>query len=150
MAHIVEIHSAKASSVDGMLIDFDLTLDLDGEETRTWYTFSPDDTAPVALDLAAFIVANPSYPVAAYEPPPAVIPDLAPYQFRAMLKLSGKQDDLYAFIEALPEPAKTIAQSKLEFSLVFKRDNDLVLAAKDALDLSDEELNTLWLQASEI
>lgn len=88
--------------------------------------------------------------IGAYVEPPAQAPDLAPYQFRAMLKLSGKQDDLYAFIEALPEPAKTIAQSKLEFSLVFKRDNDLVLAAKDALDLSDEELDTLWLQASEI
>ena len=82
--------------------------------------------------------------------PPMPLADLAPYQFRAMLKLSGKQDDLYAFIEALPEPQRTVAQSKLEYSLVFKRDNDLVAAAKGALGLTDAELDGLWLEASQI
>lgn len=81
---------------------------------------------------------------------PVKLPDLAPYQFRAMLKLSGKQDALYSFIEALPEPQKTIAQSKLEYSLTFKRDNDLVAAAKQALGLTDAELDTLWQAASQI
>lgn len=76
------------------------------------------------------------------------IPDLAPYQFRSMIRLSGKQEDIYAFIESLPEPDKTIAQSKLEYSLVFKRDNDLVLAARDAIGLTDTELDALWIQAS--
>lgn len=85
-----------------------------------------------------------------YVPPEPSLPDLAPYQFRAMLKLSGKQDDLYAFIEAMPEPEKTVAQAKLEYSLVFKRDNDLVEAARQAMGLSPEELDDLWLQASQI
>lgn len=85
-----------------------------------------------------------------FVPLPTTLPDLAPYQFRAMLKLSGKQDVLYAFIAALPEPARTVAQSKLEYSLVFKRDNDLVAAAKQALGLSDAELDGLWTQAFSI
>lgn len=43
------------------------------------------------------------------EPASPPLPDLAPYQFRAMLKLSGKQDDLYAVLDALPEPDRTVA-----------------------------------------
>ena len=80
--------------------------------------------------------------------PPVTIPDLAPYQFRAMLTLSGNQDALNAFIAALPEPNKTIAQSKMEYSLTFRRDNDLVMAAQGALGLTEQELDVLWLQAS--
>lgn len=90
--------------------------------------------------------------VATYTPPvsPIKLPDLAPYQFRAMLKLSGKQEALYAFISALEDPAKTIAQSKLEYSLSFKRDNSLVLDAQHALGLTDKALDALWVQATEI
>lgn len=76
-----------------------------------------------------------------------VLPDLAPWQFRAVLHLSGRQADLQAFIDSLPEPQKTIAQAKLEYTLVFERNNDLVLTAQQALGLSDAELNTLWNQA---
>lgn len=88
--------------------------------------------------------------IAPYVAPVEPLPDIAPYQFRAMLKLSGKQDALYAFVEALPEPNKTVALSKLEYSLTFRRDNDLVKAAEQALGLTDAELDALWLQASKI
>lgn len=88
--------------------------------------------------------------VVAFLNPPETLPDLAPYQFRAMLKLSGKQDDLYVYIDALPDPQKTIAQSKLEYSLTFKRDNDLVMAAQQALGFTTEELDALWSQAAAI
>ena len=86
--------------------------------------------------------------IPAYVPPPVTLPDLAPYQFRAMLTLSGNQADLDAFIAALPEPNKTIAQSKMEYSLTFRRNNDLVMAAQGALGLTEQELDVLWLQAS--
>lgn len=77
-------------------------------------------------------------------------PELAPYQFRAMLALSGKQADLDAYIAALPDPQKTIAQAKLDYSLTFRRDNDLVLAAQQALGLTDAELDAMWAQAAAI
>lgn len=83
------------------------------------------------------------------EPAPS-LPDLEPYQFRAMLKLSGKQDALYAVLDQLPEPQRTVAQSKLEYSLTFRRDNDLVALATQAIGLSDAELDELWLQAASI
>ena len=82
--------------------------------------------------------------------PPPPLPDLAPWQFRAMLRLSGKEDDLLAFLDNLPEPARTVAKAKLEYTLVFHRDNDLVLAVQQALGLSDQELDGLWAQAASL
>lgn len=84
------------------------------------------------------------------EDPPAPLPELLPYQFRAMLALSGKQADLDAYIAGLSDPAKTIAQAKLDYSLSFQRDNDLVLQAQSALGLTDDQLDALWEQAAAI
>ena len=88
--------------------------------------------------------------VIAYLNPPTPPPELAPYQFRAMLALSGKQADLDAYIAALPDPQKTIAQAKLDYSLTFRRDNDLVLAAQQELGLTDAQLDALWTSAAAI
>lgn len=85
--------------------------------------------------------------IAEYVASPATLPDLAPWQFFAMLELSGKKPDLDAFIEALPEPDKIVAKAKLDKSLTFQRDNDLVLAAQQAVGLTDEALDDLWAQA---
>jgi hypothetical protein len=78
------------------------------------------------------------------------LPDLLPYQFRAMLALSGKQSALDAYVAGLPDPQKTIAQAKLDYSLVFQRDNSLVLAAQQALGLTNDQLDALWKQAAAI
>lgn len=78
------------------------------------------------------------------------LPDLAPYQFFSMLELSGKKAALDAFINALPSPQNVVARAKLDRSLVFRRDNDLVLAAQQALNLSDAELDAMWTQAASI
>lgn len=83
-------------------------------------------------------------------PPPATLPDLAPYQFFAMLEISGKKADLDAFINALPSPQNVVARAKLDRSLIFRRDNDLVLAAQQALKMSDAELDAMWEQAASI
>lgn len=84
------------------------------------------------------------------EPPPAPLPTLEPWRFRAMLKLSGKESDLTAFLDALPEPQQTIAKAKMEYTLIFERDNDLVLSAQQALGLTDAELDALWTQAASL
>ena len=80
----------------------------------------------------------------------AVLPTLLPYQFRAMLKLSGKEQQLMAVLDALTEPTKTVALAKLEYSLTFRRDNDLVEQARRAMGLTPEALDALWLQAAGI
>lgn len=88
--------------------------------------------------------------IATYVAPPATLPDLQPYQFRAMLTLSGHQAALDAFVAGLPDPNKTIAQAKLDYSLTFQRDNSLVLAAQQALGIDDATMDTLWTQAAAI
>ncbi len=78
------------------------------------------------------------------------LPELKPYQFRAMLKLSGKEQQLMAVLDALTEPAKTVALAKLEYSLQFHRDNDLVEQARQAMGLTTDALDKLWQQAAAI
>lgn len=81
---------------------------------------------------------------------PPTLPELEPYQFRAMLKLSGKEQQLMAVLDALSEPAKTVALAKLEYSLKFHRDNDLVEQARQAMGLTADALDKLWQQAAAI
>lgn len=80
--------------------------------------------------------------------PPAPLPILLPYQFFAMLEISGKKPDLDAFISSIPAPGNIVARAKLDRSLEFRRDNDLVLAAQQALGLTDQQLDALWTQAA--
>lgn len=86
--------------------------------------------------------------VVAYRNPPTPLPDLLPYQFWAMVEISGKRNDLNAFVDALPGNQKIVAKAKLEHTLSFRRNNPLVESARQAIGLTDEELNALWLQAA--
>jgi hypothetical protein len=121
----------------------------DGEIPADW----PDHDNWIASEVAqiGWSYADGSFTAPpAPEEPPAPLPNLLPYQFRAMLALSGKQADLDAYIAGLSDPAKTIAQAKLDYSLSFQRHNDLVLAAQSALGLTDDQLDALWEQAAQI
>ena len=91
---------------------------------RTTIAYSPEEEA--AADAA-----------------PPILPDLLPYQFFAMLEISGKKNDLDTYIDALTPPQNIVARAKLEHSLAFHRDNDLMLAAQAGLGLTDEQLDTL-------
>lgn len=88
--------------------------------------------------------------LAAYRLPGPIVemPVLQPYHFFAMLEISGKKAVLDAFIDALPAPQNIVARAKLDRSLAFHRDNDLVLAAQQALGLTTEQLDALWTQAA--
>ena len=79
--------------------------------------------------------------------PTIEIPSLQPYQFFAVLELSGKKDALYDFINNLPIPNNVVAKAKLEHTLSFNRNDPLVLSAQQALGLSEQELDNLWAQA---
>ena len=75
------------------------------------------------------------------------IPDLQPYQFFAMLELSGNKEKLYQFINDLPSPNNIVAKAKLEHTLTFNRNDSLVKLAQANLGLSDDVLDGLWKQA---
>jgi len=131
---------------------FDLVIDAEVDGVRAEYPNTYDEADPhgLAPDIAKYlqtehVTVQPYVPAAA-----AKLPDLAPYQFRAMLTLSGKEAGLNAYLNALPAQAQVIAKAKLDFSLAFHRDNDLVMAAQQALGLTKEQLDALWLQAASI
>ena len=105
-----------------------------------------DQWVPIATEY----LADDNAELLAYLNPPDNLPDLQPFQFRAMLAISGHAGALDAYIASLPDPQKTIAQAKLDYSLTFQRKNELVLAAQQALGLTDDQLNALWAQAQAI
>lgn len=92
-------------------------------------------------------------------PPPSEHPEDYPLnriQFMAMLKMSGKEADVLAALAAMPDSsqdeivAKAVAQSKFENSAEFNRDDPLFAALGSAVGLSDDDIDTLWMQARDI
>lgn len=80
-------------------------------------------------------------------PPVKFYPNLQPYQFFAMLELSGNKDELYNFIDRLPSPNNIVAKAKLEHTLSFARNDSLVETARIGLGITKEQLDALWEQA---
>lgn len=121
----------------------------DGEQQME-FGWSRNDPYGLGPEVTAWFAENPEFPIVAAPLLQPVLPDLLPYQFRAMLLLSGKQPAFDAFVASLPDPQKTIASAKLDYSLSFHRSNDFVLAAQQAIGLTDAELDALWTQAAAI
>lgn len=82
--------------------------------------------------------------------PSDTLPDLQPYQFWAVLELSGYKNALDNYVNGLHGQAKVIARAKLDKAVTFRRDNELVEAARIAIGLTDEQLDQLWEQAAAI
>ncbi len=85
--------------------------------------------------------------IPAYEPP-ATNPfaPLKPYQFWGAVRATGHEIDLNAWVDTIADPVqKGIASAMLEFSLEFRRDHPLIEAARIHLEMTETELNDLWL-----
>lgn len=79
------------------------------------------------------------------------LPNLEPDQFWFVVRVSGHEDDLTTWLDALREEdpvAWAAASSKLQFAKFFERDHPFVEAAREALGITSEELDTLWRYAS--
>lgn len=140
---LIDILAAKETRLGAGFTDYQVTVSRNGIEATEWFTYNEGDTTGLSPQVAAWL--------AEHTPPtpePYVAPDileaLEPYQFFAALKLSGFESALNAYLDGLPDPAKTIAKAKFQHTLVFRPDNDLVLAAKAALGLTDEQFRALW------
>ena len=84
--------------------------------------------------------------------PEPVEPDplrpLAPYQFWGVLKASGYEQPIRDYVAAIVDVTeRSIAEAMLEYSLEFRRDHPLIEAARVAINLTTEELDTLWTTA---
>ena len=79
----------------------------------------------------------------------APFPNLEPYQFHAMVLLTGYSADIEAAIDADPEPAfKAAAWAKYRYSTHYKRFDPFVVALAAAVGLTPEQLDALWLDAA--
>ncbi|MFP9138693.1 hypothetical protein ACLI1C_16055 [Devosia sp. XGJD_8] len=86
--------------------------------------------------------------IPAYVPPDAPSPfvPLKPYQFWGAVRATGHETALTTWVGAMTDPVqKGIASAMLEFSLEFRRDHPLIEAARVHLEMSEAELNDLWL-----
>jgi hypothetical protein len=90
------------------------------------------------------------------EPEPELLPDLKPYQFWAVMRATGHEAGLRAWVASLNDPGTPIydpvawahASAIIDFSLEFRRDHPLVESARQVMDVSVAELDDLWRYAA--
>lgn len=145
----VEVKWANHTKQDG-LIDMMLSVIIDGKPEDLPFGWDRNDPVGLSPTVTAWMDAHPDFPIGAYTAPVATLPDLLPYQFFAMLQISGHQTDVDNFIASLSGTEKIVAQAKLDHSLSFQRDNDLVKTVQQAVGISDADLDTLWAQAAQL
>ncbi len=80
---------------------------------------------------------------------PLSIP-LNPVQFEAVLNMTGKRAEIDMAVEAMEEPARSIAKAKIARSQSYDRDDPLFASLAAAIEMTDAELDALWVQALEI
>ena len=82
----------------------------------------------------------------------AQFPNLEPDRFWFGLRAAGYEADVRSWVASLNDPESpnysplewASASAKLEFATYFERDHPLVLAAQEAIGISDVELDALW------
>ena len=116
----------------------------------------PDQAIPITDEQWREFIENPGRrkwvngAIEAFTPP---LPDpgspyrpLKPYQFWGAVRAADYEGDLHAWVAAIADPVeKGVASAMLEFSLEFRRDHPLMDQARIALNMSEQELDTLWL-----
>ena len=77
------------------------------------------------------------------------LPNLEPDQFWFVVRASGYEPELRAWVEAMkdePSPANWAAASaKLQFDKFFERDDPFVEEARQAIGMTSAELDALWV-----
>lgn len=85
-------------------------------------------------------------PIVIPEPEPIQVPQMiTPRQFRLQLLNLGLLDE----VEAMASVDKA-TQIWFEYSLDFQRNHEMLLASASALDLSSEDLDTFFIEASKL
>lgn len=144
---ILNVYSIKATGDEGVL-DFDLTIYGMG---RFKFTYVPGDTAPVTAEIAAWLQDHPGATIEPYAPPaePTTLPILKPYQFWAIVRAGGYEERLRVWAGQLEMPLQqAVASAMLDYSLEFRRNHPMIEAARVYLELTESELDALWLQAA--
>ena len=80
------------------------------------------------------------------------MPNLEPDQFWFVVRVSGYEPNLLAWVASMNDPASptynpvnwAAASAKLEFAKFFERDHEFVEAAREAIGMTAAELDALW------
>lgn len=88
--------------------------------------------------------------------PPAASTDpndypLLPFQFYALLEILGKTDAVNTAIDSISDTTeRAIARAKFAHSLSFDRSDPLFTSLAPVVGLTDEAIDTAWMQAKDI
>lgn len=84
-------------------------------------------------------------------------PNLEPDQFWFVVRASGYEPDLLAWVAAMNDPESpnynpvnwAASSAKLQFAKFFERDHEFVETAREAIGMSAAELDALWRFATQ-
>jgi hypothetical protein len=102
---------------------------------------------PASVEVHGFDEVDLSATIAAHVPAAAVPAKVSTWRLRAVVELHGLSASISAAIDALPEPARTIARSGWEYSFEMDRDTGLVSQLGAALGMTPAEVDALFLEA---
>lgn len=113
------------------------------EDTETGMVlFVPTD--PANRDYAEII--DQGIEIAAYVVPPPPIPtSVTPLQIRKAIRISGLKSQVDAYISALDEEVV----EAWEYATMIERNNTFVLGAQEAFSMSDQQVDDLFVLASQ-
>lgn len=80
----------------------------------------------------------------------ALMPNLSARQLRLGLLHLGKLNDVPVAIGALPEPEKSQAQIEWDYASEFRRLHPLIVQLIPILGLTDEQVDPVWEQFSQV
>ena len=81
---------------------------------------------------------------------PTVPTEVSMRQARLQLLAYGVLDQVQTVIDSMPSPDKEQAQINWDYAIAVYRTDPLVLAMQQALNLTDEQVDTLFIEASKL
>jgi len=82
--------------------------------------------------------------------PPTVPFEVQLWRIRTVLKLMQLETQIESAIDAMPEPSKTAATYIWKFGTTVERSSQTVLLLQSVLQLTDEQVDDLFIQADAI
>lgn len=123
---------------------------------RCTLTPPPETTGTeVAQWVGASWVVLPAYPQPP-EPAPVIPSSITPRQARLALVMQPATDgtsahlldQAEAFLAALPEPDRTVAQISWEYATAIQRTDPLIAQVKSALAMTDDQVDAMFVEAA--
>lgn len=82
--------------------------------------------------------------------PPRVPREIAAWRAKAVLEIAGLLPQVEALITAMPEPAGTVVRRAWHDNAPLERQGQTVLSLSSSLNLSDEQLDAMFIQAASL